>query len=178
VNLAHGADSGPNIEALVLGAPLVVLGLALFFQKTANVVVPFVLIGAGAILSIGAFTFLNRDPHPAVAQGPGPAGTEATYAAAVEGLCLAQAAAADRDVDQARRMFQDRAHSPLHEIAADVGAKDRGAEGDLLVAMQRVEADLSPAGEGETLDEDLGDLIQATTTALDELGIPAASCAL
>jgi hypothetical protein len=177
VNLAHGANSGPNIEALVLGAPLAVLGLSLFFQKTANALVSFVLIGAGAILSIGAFTFLYRDPHPSTSQGPGPTSSEAPYAAAMDGLCLAQTAAADQNFAEAEGLFQDRAHSPLHEIAGAVGAKDRSVEGDLLVAMQRVEADLNRP-QVTPLADDLGTLIEVTTVALNELGVRAAGCAL
>jgi hypothetical protein len=175
VTLAHGANSGPNIEALVLGAPLLVLGASLLFQKSANAVAPFVLMGIGAVLCAGSFTFLYRDPHPAAAQK---GGGEASYRFAVDGLCLAQQSAAGGEVDQARTVFQDQAHSPLHDIAAAVEERNRAVAGDLLVAMQRVESDFGSSPRAGKLSSDLTTLIDVTGSALDELGIASGGCAL
>jgi hypothetical protein len=141
--------------------------------KSLNGVVPLVLIAAGAILAVGLFSFLSNDPHPpAEATGGGD-----EYVGAVDGLCLAQQSATERDVDGARAYFEDLSHAALHEIAARVEAADRPLAGDLLEAKQRVEADLA-AGRAATLATDLGSLIDSTGVALAALGIESGGCAL
>jgi hypothetical protein len=177
---AHGPDSGPHIEALVLGAFLVVAGLALFFRPGLNRAISGAFVGAGAVLTVGAFTFLYQDPQSG-AVGPSPSASNearnASFVAALEGLCLAEQAARDSQVEAARDHFRLESHGPLHEIAAEVGLIDRGVEADLLETMEQLEADLGPPATEEPLADDLSQLIEATSSALDTLGVEQNGCA-
>ncbi|MGH9242945.1 MAG: hypothetical protein ACRD29_01230 [Acidimicrobiales bacterium] len=86
----------------------------------------------------------------------------------IDALCMAPDAG---DALQARTIFFDRAHEPLHQLAADVGDDDRGIEGRLLEAKQRVEADLT-SDVSPNLAADMDGLISATADAIEANGDP------
>jgi hypothetical protein len=67
----------------------------------------------------------------------GPTREQLTTAQA--GLCQARDLAASGDLPGASRAFLDRAHLPLHVLAASVQPRDTAAAGTLLEAMFRVE---------------------------------------
>jgi len=92
----------------------------------------------------------------------------------VEALCEAQEAA-PRDPEQARIAFFDRAHDPLHDIAAAAQEVDRSSAARLLEAKQAVEADLERM-RGPDLAPDLGRLVAATRAALMELSVSVPGC--
>jgi hypothetical protein len=77
----------------------------------------------------------------------------------------------------ARATFYDRAHQTLHVIAAATGRVDRGAEAALLVAKQRVEAELErEPPDPETFADDVAVLYVATSDALRAIGLDAPAC--
>jgi hypothetical protein len=92
----------------------------------------------------------------------------------VEALCEASDEAA-RDAEAARRIFFDRAHDPLHDIAAAAEKVDRSSAARLLEAKQAVEADLEATAAPE-LTSDLGRLIVATRDALEDLSVSTEGC--
>lgn len=54
--IGHGSEGGgPDIELLVLAGGMLVLGVILFFQKTAKPIVPLILAVAAFALAAGAF---------------------------------------------------------------------------------------------------------------------------
>lgn len=93
----------------------------------------------------------------------------APYAGLYQGLCVARASAARPTA--ARRAFFDRAHQPIHELAAVVAASDRATAGRLLEAKQSVERDL--AAEATALAGDLDRLLAAASRAIVVTGQPA-----
>lgn len=94
--------------------------------------------------------------------------------AAVVGLCSATATLPD--LEGARRAFVNRAHDPLHALAADPRLT-RTAAARVLEGMGRVERDLDMSVGAAVLAEDLGALALVARAALTELGIDVASCA-
>jgi len=98
--------------------------------------------------------------------------TEDPFANARVGLCQA-AAVSDRPAE-ARAVFFDSVHEPLHELADETAARDRVAAGTLLEAKQRVEADF--ASDDTALPEDLDRLVDATDAALSALDQPPLNC--
>lgn len=75
-----------------------------------------------------------------------PAPAEQGAAEVVAAVCDARAAAEQGEPEGARRIFVNTAHGRLHELAAETGRIDRGAEARLLEAKQRVEAVLEDPG--------------------------------
>jgi hypothetical protein len=80
-----------------------------------------------------------------------------------QGLGLARERARTADPEGARRAFFDRAHDPLHRLAAEAAERDRASAGQLLEAKQSVERSL--AGGSPTLAEDLDRLLAAAADA-------------
>ncbi len=96
------------------------------------------------------------------------------YAPVIPGLCRSSAAARSGDVTGAERIFTDTLHGPLHDIARETAASDRGAAARLLEAKHAVEHGLQtaspdPAALGTNLDR----LGQTTRAALVLTGHPA-----
>ena len=98
-----------------------------------------------------------------------PAAKPAPYAGLYQGLCEARASAARPAA--ARNVFFDRAHQPIHELAATVARSDRATAGRLLEAKQAVEHDL--AGDATGLAGDLDRLLVAASRAIVAAGQPA-----
>lgn len=83
-------------------------------------------------------------------------------------LCAIRRAAAGGDVAEARRVFADRAHHALHDLAATTGEHDRAGAARLLEAKEAVEGGLAQAS--PQLVRDLDRLIAATTRASGQAG--------
>ncbi|MGH9152451.1 MAG: hypothetical protein ACRD03_08660 [Acidimicrobiales bacterium] len=94
--------------------------------------------------------------------------TTLRYGGLYQGLCESRAEATDPDA--ARRTFFDHVHRPLHELASEAAAADRGAASRLLEAKEAVERGL--AGEPATLAADLDRLLDATGGAIRATGGP------
>ncbi len=92
----------------------------------------------------------------------------------VDALCEAHEAA-PRDPEQARTIFFDRAHDPLHDIAAAAQEVDRSSAARLLEAKQAVEADFERML-GPDLASDLERLVAATRAGLMELSVSVPGC--
>jgi uncharacterized membrane protein YccC len=92
---------------------------------------------------------------------------------AVLGLCEL---GSTTDALTAEATFLDRSHATLHAIAAEAEARDRPSASALLEAKQRVEAALARDGLPPRFQRDVENLIDATRTALDALGIGAPAC--
>lgn len=165
----HGHEAGGvNAAALVVAVPLVVLGVILFFQKSAAPIVSVVLVSVGLIVAIGSFTFLSEDSDEGHAAATEPA---SSYQTAVDALCEAR----DAGAAEASDLFFDRAHGPLHVLADDVADEDRKATATLLEAKQEVEASLDAGS--DTLHRDFERLIDATVSALSVADVEVEACA-
>jgi hypothetical protein len=170
LNLAHGVAGGSNLEALVVAVPLVGLGLVFFFQKTASPMVSLIMVVVGLAMGVAAFTVLKHEQAPTAASS----GRDDAYRAAYLALCDARAAGAPA---RARRIFFDRVHTPLHELAAEVGASDRDVAADLLEAKNEVEAAFDDAHLPTSLSDGLDALSLASADALRSLALEVPRCA-
>ncbi len=125
-----------------------------------------VALGAGALALGWPGRGNDADRKAAVASDP--------YAPVLPGLCRSSAAARSGDVTGTERIFTDTLHGPLHDIARETAASDRGAAARLLEAKHAVEHGLQtaspdPAALGTNLDR----LGQTTAAALVLTGHPA-----
>lgn len=87
------------------------------------------------------------------------------------GICATRHAGARGDFAEARRLFANRAHAALHDLAATAATRDRMAAARLLEAKEAVERDLAEAS--PELVPDLDRLISATGTAAGQAAPPA-----
>ena len=87
-----------------------------------------------------------------------------------DGVCRALDDARSRGPAAAHRTFVNRAHRPLHDLAAMTSGRDRQAAARLLEAKQRVEADFEN-GDGSLI-TDLEGLGAAAGVALSVVGGP------
>jgi|SRR5688500_3311914 len=167
----HGHEAGGvNAGAVVLALPLIVLGVILFFQKTAGPAVSAVLVAGGLIVAVGGFTFLRSEGE--THQHRQETGSDSEYQDAVAALCEAR----DAQPDEARALFFDRAHGPLHVLADEVADQDRGTAADLLEAKQEVESMLDSEA-GADLNRSFGRLVDATVAAVGVLDVEVEACA-
>ena len=95
-------------------------------------------------------------------------------AAAAAALCQATEEARS-DVDAARTTFYDRSHADVHVIAQALEEVDRSRAGRILLAKQRVEAELLSGG-SPTLPDDLRQLFLATRAGLHRLDVSVPDC--
>lgn len=133
-------------------------------------VVTAAFIGAG-LLVVGSLVFL-RSPSP----GSDETGAGEGLGDVLDPLCRARDRAT-ADADEARRIFLDEAHGPLHVLADEVAARDRAAAADLLETKQAVESRLEDLPLDEALlARDLESLIEATVHALAVVEAESAGC--
>lgn len=157
---AHGAAAGGfNVESMFLAVPLVVLGVALFMQKSSPPAVPVALVGIGLLFAVGGFTFLSEDDH-----GP--------HGEMFHSLC--DASASD-DPEAAARTFNDEVHEPLHGFADEVAQADRAAAAEVLETKQRVEAVVQDGGDPAPALDDLTSAVQRALPAVGEEGLTCAA---
>jgi len=111
--------------------------------------------------------------------GPASSGDASASAApladAAAALCTAKDEAAS-DPLAARRVFYERAHDHLHELARQAQRTDRSAAARLLEAKQRVEHDLDAGATRQRLAGDLDRLLAATDAALTAISIRPPAC--
>jgi len=108
------------------------------------------------------------------ASGPGGATGPAGVVAA---LCDAERQAVDGDVEAAGATFQDRAHTALHQVAADLQERNATLAGQVLEAKQGVEQALAQGVDGETLAARLSGLNGVLQASLAATGTPVGGCA-
>ena len=89
--------------------------------------------------------------------------------AAYLGVCRALGAVKAGDTDQARTIFGDQAHGPLHDLSARVDDEDRAIAARLLEAKQRVESAVSSKADEDELGPALEKLAAATADAVTEV---------
>jgi hypothetical protein len=95
---------------------------------------------------------------------------------AVEGLCEAEQLATGGQPAEAGRIFQDRSHAFLHELAADLQESNRLLATQLLQAKQEVEAGLQSGVESQLLAPRISSLRAVVESSLAILGRPTVGC--
>jgi hypothetical protein len=95
---------------------------------------------------------------------------------AVEGLCKAEALAAQGQQDEARKVFQDQSHAYLHELAAQLQERNRALAAQLLEAKQQVERSLEGGVDPEILAGLIGALRAVVESALATMGRANVGC--
>ena len=99
--------------------------------------------------------------------------TSEAAAATVDALCRMASIA---DVAEAKATFYDDAHATLHAIARAAGEDEVGSDTDLLIAMQRVEAELEEPSLPTAYEDDVDALRLATVRTLERIDIDAPTC--
>ncbi|MDP9269584.1 MAG: hypothetical protein M3P14_01160 [Chloroflexota bacterium] len=94
--------------------------------------------------------------------------------ASSSGVC--EAIGALPDVSAAQRAFTNRAHDPLHRLAADPRL-GRSMSARVLEKMEKVEADFNQEPDVAVLTDDLAELHASGNAALQTLGEDAPPCA-
>lgn len=130
------------------------------------------------VLSIVAVTVLAvacaGDGSPEAASTAATAdATQAAVSTALEALCRMER---ETDVDPARATFFDRVHTTLHATAERAAELEPGSDADLLIAKERVEADLEEPALPPTFAEDVRALRDATAAAAEAVGLTAPAC--
>jgi hypothetical protein len=162
----------------------------LFDQRGTVLVLParlFAVLAVVAGIAVGVLVSgLVSSGGPAGESPAQPAVSQKGLTVAVQGLCTAQASAANGDLAASRESFLNQAHVFLHSLAASVETQDREVATSLLVAMFRVEGLLSvPSGQTTIPALSLtpaqpGDMFASLLTtvrqAADLLGLSAPSC--
>lgn len=97
-----------------------------------------------------------------------------SFAAAAAALCDARTALPD-ERDTAVRIFWDRAHEPLHALAADTSL-DRGLAATLLVTKEDVEARIADDASGDELAAPMAELRDSAVAAMAGIGMEASAC--
>ncbi|MBW3548955.1 MAG: hypothetical protein KY452_12610 [Actinobacteria bacterium] len=98
----------------------------------------------------------------------GPDQSTGRYGSTYEALCQASEAARQGDAEAAERVFFDRAHQPLHQLAAEVSDIDRTVAARLHEAKAATEAGLN----GDDNAEALARLTDATRASLEAIDHP------
>ena len=175
--VAHSVGTGGgNLETIALSAGIILLGLAFLVQKSLDKRVSIGLVVLGVVAFVGAFTFLKDvggGEGTIVVQGQ--EYTEDELTGAITALCTAREAAAD-DPDEAEEQFLNRAHIPLHVIAAAVQDENASQASRLLEAKTTIEEEFVGDRDPEALEGHFTELIEATADALGTLEVPASTC--
>jgi hypothetical protein len=133
-----------------------------------------VLIATATLMLGGAGCSSSPNDNPATMEIRGERVPVTQLRGVVDALCEAKDQAAP-DPEAARRIFFDRAHDPLHDVAAAAEEVDRSSAARFLEAKQAVEADLQAMAAPE-LASDLGRLVAATRDALKDLSVSTEGC--
>lgn len=123
------------------------------------------LIVAASLVGLAASAVLDGG-----ADGAKPASNDADRRVAFgrDAVCEAAALAGRAELEEARRVFLDRAELPLHELAAAASERERALAARLLEAKERVEGQLDEPG--PQLAADLRTLGRAAGLALGVVG--------
>jgi len=131
-----------------------------FFGRVTTASLISVLIAAATLMVGSAACSSSPNDNPATMEIHDERVSVTQLRGVVEALCEANDEAA-RDPEAARRIFFDRAHDALHDIATAAQEVDRSSAARLLEAKHAVETDLEAMGAPE-LASDLGRLIAAS----------------
>jgi hypothetical protein len=169
IDLAQGTDTGPSTGLTVIGIAALLLA-AISVQRGWDTKIVVLLLVAGAAAVAGAFTvFADRNDTGGAIAGEV---SGARLQTAVVSLCEARAEGDPRVVE---RLFFDRAHAQMHELAQALDDEHRRRAAELLEAMQRVEADL--ARNSAAAASSLSELIGAAAKGLTALSLDPPTCA-
>jgi hypothetical protein len=111
-------------------------------------------------------------PSPSAATGATSV-TRTAAATAVGALCRMGAA---EDTASAKATFYDDAHQTLHAIARAADANEVGSDAELLITMQRVEAELEQPSLPPAYPDDVRALRVATERALEGIDLDVPGC--
>ena len=142
---------------------------AVDIRRRATALAAIALLGIGAVACGGGDT---GDPSPTATTGPAEL-TQADAASAVGALCRM---ASDGDVSSAKATFYDDAHATLHAIARAADAQEVGSDAELLITMQRVEAELEQASLPPAYADDVRALRLATQRTLEGIDVDVPGC--
>jgi hypothetical protein len=118
----------------------------------------------------------------AACDGQEPAGASdaeaAEFRAAVDGLCQTASSLGQNKVSEALKIFGDRSHAYLHELADDLAKRDRAAAAKLLETKQAVEIALrDPSFYGRPeIARRFRDLHNTLLRAAKVMGLPQVGC--
>lgn len=104
------------------------------------------------------------------------AGEDHALTEAVHAVCDARDAVGD-SIEPSWRIFQNRAHDALHELARQVTEESRPAAATLLEAKQRVEVAFVKDMDTKGFRKLMSQLFDASNDALDHLSLPRVGCA-
>lgn len=176
LQLAHLVGSGGSLEEVALGVSIIFLGLAFLVQRSLNRWVSIVMLAIGVAGVIATFTVFRTAGSAGTLTLQGQDVSVAELRGSVAALCGAREAAADGDAEGAQRAFLDRAHGPLHTIAAAVQDDDRDVVARLLEAKAKVEEGFIDTDDARALARPLDDLVGVTVEALAVLDIRVEPC--
>lgn len=163
------------MDSIALAVGVICLGLAFLVQKSLDRRVSIALVVIGLVGLVGSFTFLQNIGGGNTITVQGQEFEEEELQDAVTAICTARNEA-PTDPDAAEVAFLDRAHIPLHVIAAAVEDEDRALAGRLLEAKQAVEEEFAGKTDPDELTEGFEELLVVTVEALKVLEIPASEC--
>lgn len=172
--VAHSASGGGSFDEIALAVGLILLGLAFLVQKSMDRRISILLVVLGLVAFIGSLTFFKNIGGGNTITVQGQEFTEDELVGAMAGMCTARNEV--EDPDKAQATFLDRAHIPLHVIAAAVEDEDRDLSGRLLEVKQGVEEEFAGKADPKELEQGLNDLIEVSAEALVALGIGADTC--
>jgi hypothetical protein len=124
-------------------------------------------------LALGATACGNGGAGDPPTSTPSAGVTTSAAAIAIGALCRM---ATDDDVTDAKATFYDDAHTTLHAIAAAADAKEVGSDAELLIAMQRVEAELEEGSLPPAYGDDIRALRLIAARTLRGIGFEAPPC--
>lgn len=111
---------------------------------------------------------MSHDGNDTPRSAASPSTIDPKFLNARDGLCAAAARARGGDPSGARTLFFERAHQPLHELAAAAQEEDPAVAARLLEAKAQVEASLEPPH--DRLADNLDVLAQAVGRAMWSAG--------
>jgi hypothetical protein len=174
LDLAHSTSGGGSFDEIALALGLILLGLAFLVQKSMDRRISILLVVLGLVAFIGSLTFFKNIGGGNTITVQGQEFTEDQLVGAMAAMCTTRNQVDDPQSAQA--VFLDRAHIPLHVMAAAVEDEDRALSGRLLEAKQAVEEEFAGKADPEELEQGLNELIEISAEVLNTLGIPADTC--
>ena len=124
-----------------------------------------------AIIILLVLSACSSGDQPSSAEGD-----TGSYGNLLSDLCAAIESTEEDNAGEARRVFEDEIHGPLHELAAEVEAVDREATANLLVAKNNVEKAFDSSARSGSLRTELTALADSLSVALRAVGVNNSGC--